>query len=132
MPAANGGKKHVKNLLYFEPKSSRLASRKIYAGRLFNNGLWGAGIILFSLSMGMFGYHQCEGMSLLDSFVNAAMILSGMGPVNPLNTTCGKVFAGTYALYSGLVLIAVAGLVFAPMFHRMMHRFHIEESKGDG
>lgn len=113
--------------LHFESRKQPVASRRVFYSRLARNGSWGAGVILASLAAGMGGYSGCEGMSLIDSFVNAAMILSGMGPVSPLNTTCGKLFAGWYAIYSGLVLIGVAGLVFAPVYHRLLHRFHVDE-----
>ena len=75
----------------------------------------------------MVGYHGFEHLSWLDSFVNAAMLLGGMGPVATLQTDAGKLFAGFYALYCGLVVIAVAGIVLAPVAHRVLHRFHLEE-----
>ena len=75
----------------------------------------------------MLGYHLAEGMDWVDSFVNAAMILSGMGPIGELKSTGGKVFAGCYALYSGLVLVLASGVVLAPVVHRMLHRFHVED-----
>jgi hypothetical protein len=77
----------------------------------------------------MFGYHHYEGMSWIDAFVNAAMILSGMGPMLPINTYGGKMFAGFYAIYSGIALISIAGIIFAPVFHRFLHRFHLENAK---
>lgn len=83
-------------------------------------------IILASLAIGMAGYHFLEKMSWLDAFVSAAMILSGMGPVGSLQTTAGKFFAGCYALYSGLALITTIGVVFVPVFHRFLHKFHLE------
>ena len=78
----------------------------------------------------MSGYHFFENLPWLDAFVNAAMILSGMGPLANPQTAGGKLFAGCYALYSGLVLILVAGVVFAPVVHRFLHRFHVEEAEG--
>ena len=87
------------------------------------------GIISVSLLLGMAGYHYLEGMRWLDAFVNAAMILSGMGPVGPLQTSAGKLFAGFYALYSGLALITSSGVMFAPVFHRFLHKFHLEVQK---
>jgi len=86
-------------------------------------------VIAFALGLGMVGYRTCEGMSWVDAFVNAAMILSGMGPVSSLQTTGGKIFAGCYALFSGLAFIAILGIIFAPVFHRFLHRFHEEEAK---
>ncbi len=76
----------------------------------------------------MWGYSAFEGLSAVDAFLNAAMILGGMGPVATLTTTAGKIFAGCYALYSGLVLVVSAGLVLAPVLHNVMHSFHIDDS----
>jgi len=83
-------------------------------------------VVFFALGIGMVGYHHFEKMSWIDSFANAAMILSGMGPLGPLATNAGKLFAGFYALFSGLVFIVVTGILLAPAAHRLMHRFHTE------
>lgn len=91
-----------------------------------------AAIIAVSLLVGMLGYRLTEGMDWLDAFLNAAMILGGMGPVATLHTVAGKLFAGLYALYSGLVLVGTAGLLLAPFMHRLMHRFHLEGRHADG
>jgi len=77
----------------------------------------------------MAGYHYFEGMEWIDAFANASMILSGMGPLNPLQTSAGKLFAGFYALYSGLALIVAVGILLAPVVHRVLHRFHLEQDK---
>ena len=74
----------------------------------------------------MLGYHWLEHMRWIDAFANAAMILSGMGPIDPLKTDGGKLFAGLYAIYSGLAVIIIAGVVFAPVVHRFLHRFHLD------
>jgi hypothetical protein len=84
------------------------------------------GIILFSLVIGILGYHYLESLSWIDSLLNASMILGGMGPVNGLQTTAGKIFASFYALYSGIILLASVGLWVTPIFHRFIHRFHLE------
>jgi hypothetical protein len=76
----------------------------------------------------MLGYHSFEQMSWVDAFVNAAMILSGMGPVTTLQTEGGKIFAGCYALFSGIAFITSLGVVFAPAVHRFLHKFHLEEA----
>ncbi|MGD0253927.1 MAG: hypothetical protein ABSC01_14675 [Verrucomicrobiota bacterium] len=81
--------------------------------------------------IGMVGYRAFEPMSWVDAFVNAAMILSGMGPVSSLQTDAGKIFAGCYALFSGLAFLTSIGIVFAPAFHRFLHKFHVEEAKRD-
>lgn len=86
-------------------------------------------IVFFALSVGIFGYHSIEGLSWVDAILNASMILGGMGPVNELHTTTGKLFASFYALFSGLIFMVVAGLLFAPILHRFLHRFHLDASK---
>lgn len=86
-------------------------------------------IIAVSLIGGILGYRHYEGMSWVDAYVNAAMILSGMGPVGELKTEVGKIFAGTYALYSGIVFLVIIALVMAPVFHRILHQFHVEVLK---
>src|SRR5262249_22034555 len=83
-------------------------------------------LIFVSLLAGMSGYHFLEDLPWIDAFLNAAMILGGMGPVAPIQSFGGKLFAGFYALYSGLVVIVAAGVIFAPVFHRMIHKFHAE------
>jgi hypothetical protein len=90
-------------------------------------GLW---LILTTggMAIGIAGYAVFEGMSFIDAFVNAAMILSGMGPLGELKTTAGKVFAGSYAIFSGLIIVIATGVVLAPIFHRVLHRFHVESS----
>ena len=92
-------------------------------------GLWFA-LTAFGLSIGIAGYAGFEGMSLTDAFLNAAMILSGMGPAAELKTEAGKVFAGFYAIFSGLVIVIATGFVLAPIFHRVLHSFHVEQ-RGD-
>lgn len=87
-------------------------------------------MILGSLVLGMAGYEYFEALGWRDAFLNAAMLLGGMGPVNPPQTPDGKVFAGVYALYAGLVFLIVAGILFAPVVHRMMHKFHWDEDSG--
>ncbi len=87
----------------------------------------GASIIFFSLLGGMFGYRYFEEMSWVDAYLNAAMILSGMGPVQTLQTEAGKIFAGSYALFSGILFLVTIAIVFAPVVHRFFHGFHLEE-----
>ena len=86
-------------------------------------------VVALALGVGMVGYRAFEPMSWVDAFVNAAMILSGMGPVSTLQTNGGKIFAGCYALFSGLAFITSLGVVFAPLFHRFLHKFHLEETQ---
>lgn len=110
----------------FEHHKQPLASRSDFTRRMLRFGLATSGIILFSLGIGILGYHYLESLSWIDSLLNASMILGGMGPVNELRTNAGKVFASFYALYSGIVLLASVGVLAAPIFHRFMHRFHLE------
>ena len=110
----------------FEHHSEQLASPSVFARRLLRYGLATAWIILFSLGVGIAGYHYLESLSWIDSLLNASMILGGMGPVNPLQTNAGKIFASFYALYSGIILLASVGVLAAPVFHRLLHRFHLE------
>jgi hypothetical protein len=110
----------------FEHHKQPLASRSDFTRRMLRFSLATAGIILFSLGIGILGYHYLESLSWIDSLLNASMILGGMGPVNELRTNAGKVFASFYALYSGIVLLASVGVLATPLFHRFMHRFHLE------
>jgi hypothetical protein len=110
----------------YEHRNEPLLARGAFLLRLLRHGLLAFGLITGSLFIGMAGYHYFEGFSWLDSLVNASMILGGMGPVNPLQTTAGKLFASFYALYSGMVFLIAAGVVFAPVFHRVMHHFHLD------
>jgi hypothetical protein len=93
-------------------------------------GIWAA-LAVGGLIVGMAGYGYYEGMALADSFANAAMILSGMGPLGKLKTTGGKIFAGCYALLSGLIIIIATSFILAPVFHRVLHHFHLETERGD-
>ena len=101
-------------------------ARAVFYARLAKSAAVGFGIVLGSLGLGMAGYHGFERMSWLDAFANAAMILSGMGPLGPIQTSGGKLFAGCYALFSGWTFVTAIGVVFAPVFHRFLHKFHLE------
>jgi len=110
-----------------ETRHTPLAPRKLFLRRLTQN----AGIALLavggSLVLGMWGYWYFEGMHWIDAFLNAAMLLGGMGPVETqLRTTGGKLFAGFYALYAGMVVLVAASILVAPLMHRYMHKFHLE------
>ena len=91
-------------------------------------GLWLA-LTSIDLIIGIVGYARFEGMSFVDAYVNAAMILSGMGPIGELKTIAGKLFAGTFAIFSGLVIVIATGFILAPIFHRVLHRFHVETAR---
>ena len=111
----------------FEHRTKPLLPRKVYYRRLARHAALGLTVIVVSLGIGMAGYHIFEKLPWVDAFVNAAMILSGMGPVATLQTDGGKIFAGSYALFSGLTLIAILGIIFAPVVHRALHKFHLED-----
>ncbi len=114
------------HLIHFESKHQPVLSRPAFAQRLVRSVAAATLLIGLSLLGGMAGYHYFENMAWIDAFANASMILSGMGPLGPLETRAGKLFAGFYALYSGLALILATGLIFAPVVHRVFHRFHVE------
>ena len=110
----------------FEHRSEPLATPTEFRRRMLQYGMITAILILFSLAIGVLGYHVFESLSWVDSLLNASMILGGMGPVDQLKTDSGKVFASFYALYSGIILLASVGILAAPLFHRLLHRFHLE------
>jgi hypothetical protein len=115
----------------FEHRRQPLISPQRFVSRMLKAiGLWLA-LAVVGLAIGMAGYAEFEDMSLADAYVNAAMILSGMGPLGELKTTAGKLFAGSYAIFSGLVIVIATGFVLAPIFHRVLHRFHVETGKED-
>ena len=115
------------HLFHFERRHEPLANHQKFSSRLFRNTLWAGVVIAGWLAVGTAGYAILEGLPLIDAYLNAAMILSGMGPVNPLQYGSAKIFAGLYAIASGLLIFGIAGLALAPMFHRILHRFHVED-----
>lgn len=115
----------------YENRSDRLISKGEFLRRFGHSLLVVCLLVGLSLAAGMVGYRVFEGYSWTDSFMNAAMILGGMGPVNPVVTNAGKIFAGAYALYSGLAFLVLAGFLFAPIAHRVLHSFHYEGDQGD-
>ena len=110
----------------FERRRQPLASPRAFLRRMLGYLALSAGIVLFSLAIGILGYHVFEKLSWIDSLLNASMILGGMGPVDVLKTNGGKLFASFYALFSGLAFIIIVGVVFAPIAHRFLRRFHLE------
>lgn len=109
----------------FEAASQPLLPRAAFFRRLARHGGVATLFIAVSLLLGMLGYRAFGGLSWMDSFLNASMILTGMGPVSPMTTPSAKLFAGCYALFSGLAFLSFAGILFAPIVHRAFHRFHI-------
>jgi len=118
------------SLFDFEDKDKPLAAPAAFAGRVMFNVVAALVIIGVSMAVGMAGYHFTEGMDWLDAFLNASMILGGMGPVDVLHTQAGKIFAGAYALFSGLLIIIVTGVVLAPILHRVLHALHVPDEPG--
>ena len=115
----------------FEHRSQPLLPRAAFLFRVVLHSSVAFGIIAGSLLLGIIGYHSLEGSPWVDSTLNAAMILGGMGLVHELHTTGGKLFAAGYALFSGVVFLAAAGVLFAPVLHRLMHKFHLEIGSED-
>ncbi len=111
----------------YESKSQRPLARPRFARRLLTHLAIAVGLMAFSIGVGMFGYCVFEHLSPLDGFLNTAMLLGGMGPVNAPVTDAGKLFAGFFALYAGLVFIVTVALLFTPLLHRLMHHFHWDE-----
>lgn len=117
------------SLTKFEKRHQKVATRIAFAERMARAVGLAMVLILPSLVVGIAGYRYFEGMTLTDAFLNASMILSSMGPAMPLKTEGGKIFAGLYAMYSGLVVVIATGFVLAPIFHRVLHKFHVETSR---
>src|SRR6266545_5806123 len=122
----------MKLLPGLERSHEKLAPLSVFAQRLAAAVGLAACIILVVLFIGISGYHWLGGFGWVDSLLEASMILGGMGPVNPLSTDSAKIFASIYALFSGLVFIAVLGVVLSPIVHRFLHRFHIDEEDENG
>ncbi len=114
--------------LRFEHKSQPLLPWFQFLKRLLISVGVGMGLIVLSLVGGMAGYHYLEDLSWIDAFLNASMILSGMGPLMQPETAAGKIFAGVYALYSGFAVLVIAGIALGPIVHRMLHRLHADDS----
>jgi hypothetical protein len=113
----------------FEHRLQPLVPRRVFVARVSRHALAALALVGGTLAVGMAGYHWLEDLPWIDAYVNAAMILGGMGPVSALHTTGGKVFAGTYALFAGIVFLVGVSVVFAPIVHRAMHRFHIADEE---
>jgi hypothetical protein len=115
----------------YETRYHSLLPRRQFYERMARHIVLGLGLVAICLGIGMCGYHEFEKMGWTDAFVNAAMILSGMGPVSELKNDSGKVFAGCYALFSGLAFTVMVAIILAPAIHRALHKFHLEDAKLD-
>ncbi len=110
----------------YEHVSAPMLTRHGFVHRLLRHFIMSQLLVFGSLLIGIAGYHYLAGFAWIDSFLNSAMLLGGMGPVGEISTTAGKIFAGCFSLYSGLVLITVSALLLAPVLHRVLHAFHME------
>lgn len=113
----------------FEHRSSPLLPRRDFLRRLAVHGGYAIGLLVISLGIGVMGFHYLAEQSPIDSLLNAAMLLGGMGPVGNIVSDAGKLFASAYALYAGLVFIGISTILAAPVMHRLMHTFHLRDSK---
>ena len=113
----------------YEHRHERLLTRAQFVRRVLNHFALGVGAIAVALGIGMAGYHWIAGFNWIEAFLNASMILGGMGPVGDLPNDASKIFAGFYALFAGLFFIAMLGLLLAPFLHRLAHRLHLEDEQ---
>lgn len=111
----------------YERRHDQLASRSVFVKRIVASLVVALAMIVIALLIGIAGYHFIAGFNSIDSLLEASMILGGMGPIKELPTDSAKIFASIYALFSGLLLIAMMGIILAPVIHRVMHKFHVDE-----
>jgi hypothetical protein len=114
-----------------KPAHPRLLPPHLFYRRVARSALIAALLIGGSLGIGVLGYHFSVGLSWLDSLLNASMILTGMGPVDPVTSPAGKIFASAYALFSGVAFLTIVAVLLAPVVHRFLHRFHLELGRDD-
>ena len=110
----------------YEHRNQKPVTKGVFYKRVLWSVILAVLVMGGSLVIGVLGYHFTENQPWIDALLNASMILGGMGPVDPVKTVCGKLFASFYALYSGLMLIGLMGLLLGPVFHRILHTFHDE------
>jgi hypothetical protein len=113
----------------YEHTSKPLLGRAHFLRRMLYHWLFASAIVFISLGLGIAGYRITEGLPFIDALLNAAMILGGMGPVNELHTSAGKIFASCYALFSGMIFLVVAGIIIAPLAHRLLHWMRLEKEQ---
>ena len=112
--------------MVFEKKNQKLISINTFYLRLLKHVLIAGLMVAVSISIGAIGYHSLEEMNWIDAIYNASMILTGMGPVNPMNSNSAKIFASFYALFSGVAFLSITAVMFAPFIHRLLHKMHID------
>ena len=115
----------------FERKAEKLVPLPKFLRRVALSLLLLVAVLCLALGIGVIGYHSLAGLSWVDSILNASMILTGMGPVAPMTTTTSKLFAAGYALFSGVVFLSSLGVVLAPIFHRVLHKFHLDDAESE-
>ncbi len=115
-----------------EHHRQRLLTRREFLARQIRYLFFSLLILCFSIGLGILGYHYFGRLSWIDALLNASMILTGMGPVDRLDTDAAKLFASFYALFSGVAFLTFVGVLFAPVYHRFLHRFHLSEEDVDG
>jgi hypothetical protein len=111
----------------FEKKGEKLLPWPRFLKRMALSALLASAIVSVALYAGILGYHSIAGLGWIDSVLNASMILTGMGPVDPMTTNSAKLFASGYALFSGVVFLSAVGIVLSPIFHRILHAFHLDD-----
>ena len=116
----------------FEHKSQKLLPWPKFVGRMALSFLLAFSIVAMALAIGILGYHYIARLAWIDAVLNAAMILTGMGPVDTMKDTASKLFASAYALFSGVVFLSAVSIVLAPVFHRVLHHFHLDEEDEAG
>lgn len=109
-------------------KNQELAPRSVYLWRTFILFIISFVFLALSLGLGVWGYHYYAGLPFIDSLLNASMILTGMGPIDPMKTNAAKLFASFYSIYSGVAFLTSIGVFIAPTLHRLLHKFHIEDA----
>jgi len=120
-------KRHKHSWRHFEGRRDQLAPISIYAQRIAASLALAIGLMAIALFLGIAGYHFVAGFKWVDSLLEASMILGGMGPVRELSRDSAKVFASIYALFSGVIFIALMGIILSPVVHRVLHKFHVDE-----
>lgn len=111
----------------YEHHSEKLLPGRLFLSRVVRHAIFAAAVLLMSLVGGIMGFHYLASQDWLDAYLNAAMLLGGMGPVGAIDRPEGKLFAGLYALYAGIVFLAASAVLLAPVVHRVLHKFHISE-----
>ena len=111
----------------FEHRTDKLLPIRHFVGRMLGSFFIAVAVIAIALGIGVLGYHHFAGLPWIDSLLNASMILTGMGPLDPMRSDAAKLFASLYALFSGVVFLTAVALLLSPIFHRLLHHFHLDD-----